>query len=59
MGGWGGGGAWGGTRPHPHRGSTGHFLAGGEARSLWGLRGPEGPGWLQALRDDVGALSER
>lgn len=39
-------------------GSTGCSLAGGEARSLWGLKGPEDPAWLQALRD-VGALRER
>lgn len=47
-----------GTHPHPCWGSTGCSLAGGEARSLWGLKGPEDPVWLQALRD-VGALRER
>lgn len=51
-----------GTRPRPHRGSTGCSPPGGEARSLWGVadpEGPEGPGPLHALRDGAGAPSGR
>lgn len=48
-----------GTTPCPCQGSTSCSLAGGEAQSLRGLRGPEGPIRLQALRDGVGAPSEQ